>query len=411
MFKFRSHKGGRETGEHRHCRHCLWPFKPHRLGIECHSTSCRSLQDRHGRRSPRFFFAEKLDAWRDGDVVLRDVACPSCRKVGTLVSVCPHCRQRLGVDEGDDHVLAVIGASASGKSTFLAAVLHRLLDDEVGGDWEVDLEEHELRGYREQYLAPLFDDRRVLPATPPRLVDEVRLPLHHRGDGRRVLLVFRDLGGEIFADPKQLARISFLRYARGVVLMADPLAYEPPPDDGALWSLNHQPDATRILKTYRDVMEDRERRVEEKALPLRPKEKYLAVAVTKADLVLPDGDPFWAKQGNGSHLERGYWQQREERSGEVAAWVEEHLGGSLARATEAFAETSWFFVSSIGYRLAPGTQALPRPPEPRRVHEPIFALLDRLTADRPAVVKSRTPSEAEASPAAAPAPAADAWEI
>jgi hypothetical protein len=77
------------------------------------------------------------------------------------------------------------------------------------------------------------------------------------------------------------------------------------------------------------------------------------------------------------------------------------------RATGAFAETSWFFVSSIGYRLAPGTQALPEPPRPRRVHEPIFALLDRLTADRPASVKQR----ASASPGEPPAPAADPWEV
>jgi len=383
-------KGRGNSQELIHCRHCLRPFERTHMLVECRSRTCE-VRDEVGVLGPRRFDAAEAGLWRDGRLHLDEEACPYCDVTGSLETVCPHCRQPLGIDQGEDQVFAIIGASAAGKTHFLAAVLHQLLEAEgAGSAWKVALSEAEMRVFRERYLDPLFEELRVLSATPHGLEAELRLTLENVADGRRVLLVFRDLSGEIFVDPELLSRLSFLRYARGVLLMTDPLAFPPPagrtPGDAAAatqsalaWRENGQPDALEILTTYRQVLEDRDRKADEAALPLRPEDKVLAVTVTKVDLVLPAGHPFWQPERDG-HLEAGFWERRGDEGAEVLRWVEENLSRKLVRETRSFADVGWFFTSSIGYPLQPDRDRLPRPPQPRRVLEPIFGLLDRLTA-------------------------------
>lgn len=364
------------------CRHCLKPFVRRLIGVECRSPACRDTRDHLGEVGPRFSFAEPAGFWRDGELDLSG-PCADCGLLGHLRSVCPHCRGELSLDHGDDRVLAVIGASASGKTHFLAAVLHQLLEAGVGGDrWRVDLPPDELRRLRRDLLSPLFEDHRLLPTTADRVEAEMRLPMVHE-DGRRVLLAFRDLGGEVFLQADRLRREEFLRYAQGIVLMADPLAFDAFAPHGDNGEVRHV-DAVEILERYRTALETQERRVEHAALPLLPDAKFLAVAVTKADRVLPDDDAFWAVDTPEAHLESGYWSARDAASDRVEGWVEQRLdrrGRELIRETGSFAETSWFFVSSLGRALPPGRKELAGTPEPQRVHEPIFALLDRLTED------------------------------
>lgn len=382
--------GRRGAARQRLCRHCSRPFRPERIGVVCRSESCGSVLDDLGRRAPRFFFAHEHGLW-EADRLDLEAPCPFCDCQGRLASVCPHCRRPLGVERGEDRVIAVIGASASGKTHFLATVLHQLLDERVGRDaWHVPLDRAEIDRLRERLIRPLFEDLEVLPSTVDRLDEEVAVPLENRHDGRRVLLVFRDLGGELFLQPERLARVSFLRYAQGVVLMVDPLAFRPDAERDDQWSRSGQPSALEVLEVYRRVLETRERRAEEKALPLLPEEKVLAVAVTKADLVLPEEHPFW-QDHDGAYLRRGYWSDRKEAAAgggderpeneAVARWVREHLDPRLVREADTFAEAGYFFVSSLGYPHPPGQKRLLKRPRPRRVHEPIFALLDRLTDD------------------------------
>ena len=368
---------GRREERQRLCRHCSRPFRPERIGVVCRSERCGEVEDHLGRRNPRFFFADEHGLWsrgRGGEPALDlDAPCPFCDRAGRLATVCPHCRRALGVESGEDRVIAVIGATASGKSHFLAAVLHQLLllsaDDGDSESWRVALDRQEIDRLRRRVLDPLFRDLHVLPSTVDRLDEELALPLESP-DGRRVLLVFRDLGGELSSQPERLAEVAFLRYAQGVVLMVDPLAFRPdddlPPDLRKIWRPSGQPNALETLEVYRRVLEERDRRAEEAALPVLPEQKLLALAVTKADLVLPPEHPFWSDD--------------ESPEGEaVEAWIRDHLDPRLLREAEAFAEVSHHFVSSLGYPHPPGQERLGRPPEPRRVHEPIFALLDRLT--------------------------------
>jgi len=382
------------------CRHCFVPFKRSGIGIRCESGACREVPDEQDRRGPRFFFAEgRKEFWCDEELNLGS-ECPFCRQVDFLRSVCPHCRKPLDLDLGEDHVIAVIGASAAGKTHFLATLLHQLLDARVGeSTWEISLDERRLRPFRRKLLDPLFEGREVLESTADRLAGELALPLTHREDGRRILLVFRDLGGEIFRQPERLQRVSFLRYAQGVVLMADPLVLSPALARRVGWDPDGHQNAQEVLEVYRQVLDRQERRVEHRALPLLPEEKVLAVTVTKADLVLEPAHPFWVEEEGTPYLARGYWKDRKAESKAVEAWIREHLSTSLPREAGLFAAVGYFFVSSFGYPQPPEARRLPHPPRPRRVHEPIFALLDALADRLPSARSEWAPSEEGRKPA------------
>lgn len=349
----------------------------------CHSNSCKSVADDRGRHGPRYLRAKAYRLWRSLTRSLRLDACPICRQEGTLVPACPLCRKEISLEPGKDLVLAVVGASKSGKTHYLATVLHQLLEAGIGGDtWVASMPDEDRKIYREELLKPLFEDRRELARTPNTPGPELRLTLENSVTGKSVLVVFRDLGGEAFERSEEIGRHSFLRYAQGILLLADPLAFSRPrvrgPDEVEPWFSAGGPNAISVLANYRRALEAQGRYPEHRALPLLPERKVLAIVVTKADLVLPQQHAFWNGH-DASYLEAGYWQQRRPASDQTREWVARCLSPELTDSTLGFADVGYFFVSNYGYRHEPGT-VLTRPPEPRRVHEPLFALVDYLSS-------------------------------
>lgn len=194
------------------------------------------------------------------------------------------------------------------------------------------------------------------------------------------------------SDKTRMATTEFLRYAAGVVLLADPLAFKPTAK-GRQRTLHHQePTCLEILDNYRHVLRSAPRKREHVELPLLPEQKYLAVAVTKADLMLYRKHAFWAPSQNGAHLESGYWTGRNEASDSAATWLRKKLDDPQAfdEAVALFADASYFFVSSYGYTHKP-TALLTKPPTPLRVHEPLFALLDRFATGSDTEVQPSRP--------------------
>lgn len=366
------------------CRHCFRLFPYERIGVLCGSPVCGSVLNTEGRRGPRFMLAAKEKGlWlQRGRCLELDAPCPYCSRRGRLTPACPHCRRPLDPEVGqvEDRMIAVLGAREAGKSHFLATLFHQLLEVEVGNEiWKVTLGSEERRTAERELLRPLFRELRELPATAPGPGTELRLVLTHQRDGRRVLLVFRDLAGEVMMRRDLLAQADFLRYAQGVVLLADPLAFEPPPR-GRHRDWHHgEPECTAILESYRAVLESTPRLQGDEILPLTPERKFLAVAVTKADLVLHRDHPFWSPTNGHGHLDRGFWRARCRDSAEAESWLRQRLDDprAFAAAVEAFADAAYFFISSFGYLHKPHTRSLRKPPVPLRVHEPLFALLDR----------------------------------
>ena len=155
-----------------------------------------------------------------------------------------------------------------------------------------------------------------------------------------------------------------------------------------------------ILENYRQVLLAAPRRSEEAELPLQPGQKYLAVVVTKADLILPNKKHlFWNASNSDSHLTAGFWQARSSESEAAADWLRQRLEDPHAfdEAAGMFADVAFFFASSFGYFHQPNAR-ISKPPTPRRVHEPLFALLDRFMAggsDEPARAGRRSARRAQ----------------
>jgi hypothetical protein len=371
------------------CRHCFHLFPEREVRALCTGRRCARVPDENGVAGRRVLVPrQEPSLWpllgRRPDL---DAVCPYCHETGRLVPACPLCRRELPRVEGaDDRMIAVLGARDAGKSHYLAMLFHQFLKLGVGGDeWTVDADPESRREIEERFWRPLFEERRELPATPLEAGPEVRLVLENRHDGRRVLLAFRDLSGETFASVERVERAESLRYAHGVVLLADPVAFGARGRRGEARPASPHPDFLEVLDRYRLALDAQPRYGErdEALLPLLPEQKLLAVAVSKADLVLPRGHAFWNREEANGHLAAGYWQRRGAASDEARAWLVERLGDRVERATADFADTSWFFVSSFGYKHEPHSQDLKRAPQPLRVHEPIFALLDRFAVAAP----------------------------
>jgi hypothetical protein len=149
----------------------------------------------------------------------------------------------------------------------------------------------------------------------------------------------------------------------------------------------------QILENYRAALEAHPLRAQDEELAVLPERKFLAVAVTKADLVLRSNHTFWSLDGD-AHLAPGFWRSRGAESMAVRTWLHQRLpdAPAFAQSVEEFADASYFFVSSFGYKHTPHTRTLRKAPQPLRVHEPIFALLDRFaTEDEPLATPKRKP--------------------
>ncbi len=368
------------------CRHCFRLFDFRRVGVLCRSRRCSDVLDTEGRRGPRFMLPDRergLWAQRGRRLAL-DALCPYCEQRGRLVPACPRCRRPADSDVGEveDRIIGVLGARDSGKSHYLSTALHLLLRGRIGGDiWDVEMDREARQAAEDLLLRPLFDQLLELPATSRGLGPELRPVLTQRADGRRVLLVFRDLSGEDMADRHALERLEFLRHATGVILLADPLALEPRRSSGRP-PARVKVTCAEILDNYRTALEAHPRRSGDEDLAVLPERKFLAVAVTKADLVLRPKHAFWSPNGS-AHLAPGFWQARAAESATVRDWLLRRLDDSAAftRSVGEFADASYFFVSSFGYRHTPHARHLHKRPQPLRVHEPIFALLDRFAAE------------------------------
>lgn len=371
------------------CRHCFHLVAPGAEWAACRSDECARVEDVDGRVGPRLLDPSRVPGLleRSGFLGRRrrvDLAgpCPHCGVRGRLVPVCPRCRSELatattGGDGGDDAIIAVLGAVDAGKTHYLAALYHCLVEAEepAGGDvWTVELSEDGREALRDRLWRPLFEEHQELEKTPTARRQEMNLLLRHQETGRRVLLAFQDLSGEILGERDKIEQEEFLRHARGVILLADPLP---------LQGENHHPSCTRILANYRHLLEQPVRNVDEdgaRELPLEPADKTLAIAVTKSDLVVPDGHFFWDPPTLDPSVE-GFWDARSQEDAAARQWLLERAHRDLLRLAEPFAATGWFFVSSTGFPYEPHSHALPEAPRPRRVAEPLLALLDRFAAE------------------------------
>lgn len=152
---------------------------------------------------------------------------------------CPHCSQLISSDLflNPTIVIGIAGAPGSGKSTYLATIIHTMLVDstllDLGATYFYESDTNTRKVERSSYLNPLFSSHYVLPATPrAQLYSTSGLhPLvyalglrNNSGETSAVNLVFYDGSGEDMMSIDNLMLFSqFLLNASGIVLLFDPL--------------------------------------------------------------------------------------------------------------------------------------------------------------------------------------------
>ncbi|MEU0331922.1 hypothetical protein [Streptomyces sp. NPDC006193] len=319
------------------------------------------------------------------------VPCPRCG-VTTTVRVCRSCHSDLPSDycDQDSRIIALVGAKASGKSTYVA-VLRNELDHRVGQAYHASLAAMgQSTQTRDKEMAENLYERLRLPdATRPAalgfndpLLYRLSLPrrtLLGRSGTRHTTLVFFDAAGEDLADAEAMERYTrYLSAADGIILLVDPLQLGSVRDR---LPVHDGPPLPEVETSPRQIAADlaTQLRAHGKGGKGGRVDTPIAVAVTKTDMLRPLLDPHSPLLRNAPHTGGAYdTEDRLAVHEELRTLLTEWDSGALLRQLELdFARLSLFGLSALG---APPPAHAPADvpksgPQPVRVEDPLLWLL------------------------------------
>jgi hypothetical protein len=313
----------------------------------------------------------------------------TCECGARTTPVCPRCHSGLphAYAEGGDRLIGLIGTKSSGKSHYIAVVMHELFQG-VGARYGavVELLDDDTRTrYETDLVRPIYDDGVALPATTTAAVDErVRRPLGLRlsfpGEKRRQVVnaVFFDTAGEDLSNDAVLAREArYVGQCSALILLIDPL--QVPAIRDLVGTTTVLPDEViDPLEVLRNVTELLRR---QRGVP-RPKalEQPLAIAFSKLDAIRPlfeDGSPVLREPASD-----GMYDAAEARSvgALLRAQLIEWLGPEFdAYAAENYRSANYFAVSALGAQPSPDGR-LSGDVAPHRVADPLLWVLSEWRA-------------------------------
>lgn len=299
--------------------------------------------------------------------------------------VCPCCHSALphGYAEGGDRLIGMIGTKASGKSHYIAVLIHELFQG-IGArlDAVVELLDDDTRTRYEADLVRLIYDEGVALPGSMRAKSEgatVQRPLGLRltfSDGKRrsaVNAVFFDTAGEDLLDDSVLEREArYIGQCAALILLADPLQVPSirdlvgttvPLPDLIAEPLDVLRSVTALVRRQRGVPEG------------TPLDQPLAIAFSKLDAIrgLFDGDsPVLSEPpSNGAYdASEARWV-----GGLLRAQMIEWLGPAFDEyVTANYRSANYFGVSALGAQPDPGG-TLARDVAPHRVADPLLWIL------------------------------------
>jgi hypothetical protein len=299
--------------------------------------------------------------------------------------VCPRCHSALphGYAEGGDRMIGMIGTKASGKSHYIAVLMHELFQG-VGARFDavVELLDDDTRTrYERDLVHRIYEERLELPATDTAAVDDrVRRPLGVRltfgkGSGSAastVNAVFFDTAGEDLGSTRILGREArYIGQCAALVLLVDPLQIPAVRElVGSSVRLPEQiVDPLGVLTNVTDLVR-RERGVAASKRLQQP----LSVVFSKLDAIrgLFDHDsPVLREPSSGSRFDAV-----ESRSigAVLRAQLIEWLGPEFDDYVKAnYESANYFAVSALGSQPVDGRLA--RDAAPHRVADPLLWVL------------------------------------
>ncbi|TQM68492.1 50S ribosome-binding GTPase [Actinomadura hallensis] len=230
--------------------------------------------------------------------------CPDCG-LPTGNRACPECHNPLpsAYCDSPGRIVALVGAKNAGKSTYIAVLLHELMN-RVGTELDASLvacDDRTIERYKRDFARPLLEERRLLPttasaATGPReplvyLLTRTRRGRFSRPRNDSLALVLFDTAGEDLRSREVTdLHLRYLEAADAIIFLVDPLelpgaragvrdgvAGAPPPHP-------RDPDG-EPLNVIARVTEALRRRYG--ARPGEPLPVPVAVALTKIDVLRP----------------------------------------------------------------------------------------------------------------------------
>ncbi|XRQ13701.1 TRAFAC clade GTPase domain-containing protein [Actinomadura welshii] len=163
--------------------------------------------------------------------------CPDCG-LPTGNRACPECHNPLpsAYCDSPGRIVALVGAKNAGKSTYIAVLLHELMN-RVGTELDASLvacDDRTIERYRRDFARPLLEERRLLPttasaATGPReplvyLLTRTRKGRFSRPRNDSLALVLFDTAGEDLRSREVTdLHLRYLEAADAIIFLVDPL--------------------------------------------------------------------------------------------------------------------------------------------------------------------------------------------
>jgi GTPase SAR1 family protein len=383
------------------CPFCFRSFPAPRVKFRCINPHCSGRTEdevyNNARGLPR--------PWRvDGHVIETDpdslvkafmerftlplqAQCDICGQE-TNKRLCPYCHFTLSHDAGlvDERIIAIIGGRDTGKSHYIATLIHRLEQD-VGANFNAALRrigDETRKRWEDDFYGPLFRNRKILMGTQSAVVNsQVKEPLvfrltfdRGRRKGRAINLTFFDTAGEDMASLDIMsAEARYIYKASAIIFLLDPLqipSVRQKLPQANLPDQNTQSEPQYIVERLRELFEQHEH--------LKPGEKVqipVAFTLSKTDTLLPIIEPGSALRLTGEHF--GYVNLSDIQSVHTEIWnyLQTWMGAAFNDQVQTgFRDYCYFGVSSLGQQ--PKVDNTLRSISPMRVEDPLLWILYRL---------------------------------
>ncbi len=318
----------------------------------------------------------------------RPVRPPKDKAKGAMThKICPVCKRELHASAGVQKSLIVgmVGAKHSGKSHYVASLVHQLGErgskDMYAG--LLPLDEETVRRYTIHFHKPLFVDHLELDGTvgvqPPLLYDlAFDGSLWKEERGCSVSLSLYDTAGENFNDPKILAQtVKYLRVASGIIFLVDPLQCATVrnnfPEHIKLPDLDPTADPLAIIRRVLEELQKAGILPDDK----QPIDKPVAVVLTKCDELQKYGlipeNRLWTMDER--HVGRFRRDIHEDMSGIMGEYMQKFNPAAYKQIVQRFPQHAFFGVSATGCASDEGLFPFI---SPWRVVDPLFWLLSEL---------------------------------
>jgi hypothetical protein len=313
------------------------------------------------------------------------IICDVCGERSTT-RICQHCHQELSQDAGqlDQHIIAIIGGRATGKSHYIASLINRL-QNEVALNFDASVRmmgEETRRRWKNDFHTPLFVKKELLRPNRPASVDaSVRTPLMFRfkfedGSRQRALSIsFFDAAGEDMASLSKMSVYNrYICYADGIIFLLDPLQISSvrhllPPTKLPDQDLNASPEY--IVNDLRELFE------REHNLSATQKVKVpIAFTLSKVDALMPILDPASVLRRPSRHS--GWLDLYDVQSvdTEISSYLTDWIHPAFMKGIRSeFEYYNFFGVSSLGGQPENNHLSVV---SPLRVEDPFLWLLYKL---------------------------------